>query len=183
MQPLHDNPRPLPLQRDGLLAVRSPYDGRLRSIVVSPAASFVAAAGGVPILLHGEPDVPPKHGVAIGDVLGALGVPTDQLPEAVERSVRELGIGYLRQSRFAPALAALNWPRDEIALRSPLNMVEKLYDPAAAPFHLIGPTHLPYLEKLGGALAGMGFRKTAPVQGLEGNEDLPTTRAAPVTRV
>jgi anthranilate phosphoribosyltransferase len=59
-------------------------------------------------------------------------------------------------------------------------MVEKIYDPAGGPYHLIGLTHLPYLEKLGGALAGMGFRKSAIVQGMEGNEDLPTSRAVRV---
>jgi anthranilate phosphoribosyltransferase len=165
---------------EGLLDVGSPYDGRLRNIMVSPAASIVAAACGVPVLMHGERDMPPKHGLAVGDVLDALGVPTDLLPEDVERSIEEVGIGYLRQSRFAPDLVAIKWLREEIALRSPLNMVEKIYDPAGAPYHVIGLTHLPYLEKLGGALAGMGFRKTALVQGIEGNEDLPTSRAVRV---
>jgi anthranilate phosphoribosyltransferase len=171
---------PLAPRVEGLLDVGSPYDGRLRNVVVSPAASIVAAACGVPVLLHGEPGIAPKHGMTIGAVLDAVGAPTDLPPEAVERSIEQIGIGYLRQSRFAPDLAAIAWLRDEIALRSPLNMVEKLYDPAGAPYHLIGLTHLPYLEKLGGALAGLGFRKTALVQGLEGNEDLPTNRAARV---
>ncbi len=165
---------------DGLLDVGSPYDGRLRTIMVSPAASIVAAACGVPVLLHGEPGVAPKHGLTAGDVLDALGVPTDLAAEAVARSIEAIGIGYLRQSRFAPDLTALNALRDEIALRSPLNMVEKIYDPAGAPYHLIGLTHLPYLEKLGDALSRLGFRKTALVQGMEGNEDLPTNRAVRV---
>ena len=163
-------------QVQGLLDVGSPYDGRLRSIVVSPAACIVVAACGVPVLMHGERDMPPKHGLPVGDVLDALGVPTDLPPEAVERSIEQVGIGYLRQTHFAPDLVAVKWLREEIALRSPLNMVEKMYDPADAPYHLIGLTHLPYLEKLGGALPGMGFRKTALVQGLEGNEDLTTNR-------
>ncbi len=163
---------------DGLLDVGSPYDGRLRTILVSPAASIVAAACGVPVLLHGEPGVGPKHGLTVGDVLDAVGVPTDLPAEAVARGIEEIGIGYLRQSRFAPDLTAITWLRDEIALRSPLNMVEKIYDPAGAPYHLIGLTHLPYLEKLGDALSRLGFRKTALVQGMEGNEDLPTNRAA-----
>ena len=167
-------------QVEDLLDVGSPYDGRLRTIVASPAASIVTAACGVPVLMHGEPGMPPKHGVAVGDVLDGLGVPTDLPPEAVERSIEEVGIGYLRQSYFAPDLVAIKWLREEIALRSPLNMVEKMYDPAGAPYHLIGLTHLPYLEKLGGALAGMGFQRTAIVQGMEGNEDLPTNRGARV---
>ncbi len=167
-------------QVEGLLDVGSPYDGRLRNIVISPAASIAAAACGVPVLMHGERDMPPKHGIAVGDVLDAIGVPTDLPPQAVERGIEEVGIGYLRQARFAPDLFAIKWLREEIGLRSPLNMVEKMYDPAGAPFHLIGLTHLPYLEKLGGALAGVGFRKTAIVQGIEGNEDLPTSRAVRV---
>ena len=165
---------------EGLLDVGSPYDGRLRNVIVSPAASVVAAACGVPVLMHGERNVPPKHGLTVGDVLDSLSVPTDLPSDAVERSIEEVGIGYLRQTRFAPDLAAINWLRDEIALRSPLNMVEKMYDPAGAPYHLIGLTHLPYLEKLGGALAGMGFQKTAMVQGMEGNEDLTTNRGVRV---
>lgn len=165
---------------EGLLDIGSPYDGRLRNIVVSPAASIVAAACDVPVLMHGERDMPPKHGIAVGEVLEAVGVPTDLPREAVERSIEDIGIGYVRQERFAPDLAAIKWLREETALRSPLNMVEKMYDPASAPYHIIGLTHLPYLEKLGGALAGMGFRKTAIVQGMEGHEDLATGRAVRV---
>lgn len=168
--------RPIRPNVDGLLDVGSPYDGRLRHIMVSPAASIVAAACGVPVLMHGEPGIGPKHGLTVGAVLDALSVPTDLPSEAVERCLSDARIGYLRQAHFAPDLAAIKWLRDEIALRSPLNMVEKMYDPAGAPYHLVGLTHLPYLEKLGGALTGMGFRKTALVQGMEGNEDLPTSR-------
>lgn len=165
---------------EGLLDIGSPYDGRVRTVSVSIPASLVAAAAGVPILLHGEPGIPPKHGYTISDVLSALRVPTDAAPEAVERGIEQLGIGYLRQAHFAPDLVAIKSLREEIALRSPLNMVEKIYDAASAPYHLIGLTHVPYLEKLAGALAGMGFRKAALVQGMEGNEDLPTNRGVRV---
>src|SRR3990170_2191554 len=36
---------------EGLLDVGSPYDGRKKSIVVSPAAAIVAAAAGVPVVM------------------------------------------------------------------------------------------------------------------------------------
>ena len=165
---------------DGLLDVGSPYDGRLRTIMVSPTASIVAAACGVPVLMHGERNVGPKHGLTVADVLDALGVPTDLPHEAVARSIEQIGIGYLRQARFTPDMARLAGLRDELALRTPINMVEKIYDPAGAPYHLIGLTHLPYLDKLGDALGRLGFRKTALVQGMEGNEDLPTNRGVRV---
>ncbi len=172
--------RPIHPAVEGLLDVGTPYDGRVRTVSITVAASIVAAACGVPVLLHGEPGMPPKHGYTIADVLQQLSVVTEEPPEAVARSIEQIGIGYLRQAHFAPDLVSIKSLRGELALRSPLNMVEKIYDPADAPYHLIGLTHVPYLDKLGGALTGLGFRKTALVQGMEGNEDLPTNRGARV---
>ncbi|MBI1884754.1 MAG: anthranilate phosphoribosyltransferase [Chloroflexi bacterium] len=161
---------------DGLLDIGSPYDGRKKNLVVSPAASLVAAAAGVPVVMHGEKDMPPKHGVGVIDVLEALGLDVDAEPEEVERSVEETGFGFMRQRRFVPELYALGDLREEIALRSNINTVEKLYNLAGASYSLIGLTHLPYLEKMLEAVKGMGFRRAMVVQGIEGNEDAPTGR-------
>lgn len=167
----------------GLVDIGSPYDGRDRHLVVSPAASIVAAAAGAPQVLHGEPGIGPKTGLTVGAVLEALGVPVDQPPAEAQRCIETLGIAFLRQSRFVPALAALKALRNEIGLRTPLNTVEKIYDLAGAPYHLIGLTHLPYLDKLGGALTGLGFVKTLLVQGIEGNEDCRTSRPTRIIEV
>jgi anthranilate phosphoribosyltransferase len=167
----------------GLVDIGSPYDGRDRHLVVSPAASLVAAAAGAPQVMHGEPGIGPKAGLTVGDVLDALGVPVDQPPEEAQRCIEALGIAFLRQSRFVPALAALKPLRNEIGLRTPLNTVEKIYNLASAPYHLIGLTHLPYLEKIGGALTGLGFVKTLLVQGIEGNEDCRTSRPTRIIEV
>ncbi|HXF50634.1 MAG TPA: anthranilate phosphoribosyltransferase [Dehalococcoidia bacterium] len=168
---------------EGLVDIGSPYDGRDRHLVVSPAASIVAAAAGAPQALHGEPGIGPKAGLTVGAVLEALGVPVDQPPAEVQRCLETLGIAYLRQSRFVPALAALKPLRNEIGLRTPLNTVEKIYNLAGAPYHLIGLTHLPYLDKIGGALTGLGFVKTLLVQGIEGNEDCRTSRPTRIIEV
>ena len=161
---------------EGLLDVGSPYDGRKRNLVISPAASIVAAAAGVPIVMQGEKDMPPKHGLPVGDVLEALGVDVDAEPPEVESSIEEEGFGYLRQARFVPAVFALKDLREEIALRSNIHTIEKLYNLAAASYSLIGLTHLPYLEKMLEAARQMGFRRLMIVQGIEGNEDAPTSR-------
>ncbi|HLA19232.1 MAG TPA: anthranilate phosphoribosyltransferase [Dehalococcoidia bacterium] len=161
---------------DGLLDIGSPYDGRRRSLVVSPAASIVACAAGLPVVMHGEKDVGPKHGVPAGDVLEALGVDVDAGPEEVESSIEEVGFGYMRSARFVPDLFALKDVREEIALRSGLHTVEKLYNLAGAAYSLIGLTHMPYVEKMLAAATQMGFKRVMIVQGIEGNEDAPTSR-------
>ncbi|MDO8615633.1 MAG: anthranilate phosphoribosyltransferase [Dehalococcoidia bacterium] len=161
----------------GLLDIGSPYDGRTKSIVVSPASSIVAAAAGVPVVMHGEKDLGPKHGVPIGDVLEALGIETDAPPEQVEASIEEVGLGYMRQARFVPPLFALKDLREEVALRTGLSTIEKIYNLANSAYSVIGLTHLPYMEKMVLAAGQMGFRRLLIVQGIEGNEDAPTSRA------
>jgi len=161
---------------EGLLDIGSPYDGRKRSLVVSPAASIVACAAGVPVVMHGEKDIGPKHGVPVGDVLEAMGVAVDAEPDEVRESIEVEGFGYMRSARFVPAVYALRELRDEIALRSNLSTIEKLYNLAGASYSLVGLTHLPYLEKMMAAVTRLGFRRVMIVQGIEGNEDAPSAR-------
>jgi len=161
---------------DTLLDIGSPYDGRKKSIVVSPASAIVVAAAGAPVVMHGEKGIGPKFGVPIGDVLEALGIDIDGEPEDAERSIEETGVGFMRQSHFVPQVFALRELRKEIALRTCFSTVEKIYNLAGASYSLLGLSHLPYAEKMMGAAQAMGFRRVMIVQGIEGNEDAPTSR-------
>lgn len=168
---------------DGLLDVGSPYDGRAKHVVVSPAASIVAAAAGVPVLMHGERDLGPKQGLAVGAVIAALGVATDLDPATVEHGIEACGLGYLRQARAVPALYALKPLRRELGLRTPLHMVEKIADLARAPYHLLGVAHMPYLRQLAPVICGLGWRRTLVVQGMEGHEDVTTSRGTRIIEI
>lgn len=160
----------------GLLDIGSPYDGRTKSIVVSPASAIVAAAAGVPVVMHGEKDMGPKHGVPIGAVLEALGIDVDGEPDEVQRSIEEVGAGYMRSARFVPEVYALRGLREEVALRTVFATIEKIYNLAAAQYSIIGLAHLPYAEKMMATAAKMGFKRILILQGIEGNEDAPTSR-------
>ncbi|MEX1193977.1 MAG: anthranilate phosphoribosyltransferase [Dehalococcoidia bacterium] len=161
---------------EGLLDVGSPYDGRKKSIVVSPASAIVVAAAGVPVVMHGEKDLGPKHGVPVGDVLESLGVDVDREPAEVARSIEETGLGYMRQARFVPDVYGVRGLREEVALRTVFATVEKVANLAGADYSIIGLAHLPYMEKMLAAAAGNGFKRVLVVQGIEGNEDAPTSR-------
>lgn len=168
----------------GMLDIGSPHDGRLKHAVISPAAGIVAAAAGVPVLMHGEPRVGPKRGLAVGDVIEALGVATDLPCGAVSAGIEAHGIGYLRQARVAPAFAALLPLRNELGLRTALHIVEKLYRPGDAPYLMLGVAHLPYVERMAPVLAGMpSLRRALVVQGIEGHEDVPTTRGSRIVEI
>jgi anthranilate phosphoribosyltransferase len=152
-------------------------------VVVSPFASIVAAAAGAPQVMSGAPDMPPKHGTGVHEVLAALGVPMDLRPPAVERAIGESGFGYINMEVFAPDLHALKRRREELTLRSAFNTVEKMVNLASAPHHLIGLTHTPYMHRITGAMARLGFGRSFIVQGIEGNEDVQTWRPSRLTIV
>jgi anthranilate phosphoribosyltransferase len=159
----------------GLLDIGSPYDGRKKSIVVSAASSIVASAAGVPVFMHGEKDLGPKHGVPIGDVLEALGIDINATPDEVAQRLQTDGIAYMRQSRFAPDVYAIRDVREEVALRTFFSTVEKICNPANADYVIIGLAHLPYREKMLSAAQQMGFKRILILRGIEGNEDAPTS--------
>jgi anthranilate phosphoribosyltransferase len=160
----------------GLLDIGSPYDGRRKSIVVSPASAIVVAAAGAPVVLHGEKDMGPKHGVPVGDVLEALRLDVDAEPPAVQSAIENHGLGYMRQERFVPAVYAARELREEVALRTLFATVEKIANIAAARYSIIGIAHLPYKDKMLDAAGANSFERVLVVQGIEGNEDVPTSR-------
>jgi anthranilate phosphoribosyltransferase len=100
----------------------------------------------------------------------------DAEPEVVERGIEAQGFGYMRSARFVPRVYGLRELREEIALRSCFNTVEKIYNLAGAGYSIIGLTHLPYMRKMMTAATNMGFKRILIVQGIEGNEDVPTSR-------
>ncbi|MPZ23275.1 MAG: hypothetical protein GEU28_06975 [Dehalococcoidia bacterium] len=161
---------------EGLVDIGSPYDGRTESVVPSPFASIVAAAAGAPQVMHGAPDMPPKHGTGVHELLGALSIPVDLPPDDVRHAIEQEGFGYINQQVFTPALYALKQRREEMTLRSAFNTVEKISNLAGAPHHIIGLTHTPYVHRLTGAMLRLGFGRSLIVQGIEGNEDVSTWR-------
>ena len=166
-----------------LVDVGNPYDARTRTLAISIPAACVAAAAGVPQVMHGSGEMPPKRGVDQGAILAALGVEPLQAPEAVQAQIERHGLGYYDARIFAPALYALRPARLEITLRTALNTVEKLWDLAGAPYHIIGATHAPYLPRFIGAMQGMGWARSLIVQGLEGTGDVTTGRATRIVTV
>lgn len=160
---------------DGLLDLGVPYDGKVKTAQMAPAVAIILAAAGVPVVLHGAEGVPTKQGITPGAVFAALGVPTDLEPEAVETMIENVGVGFMAAARFAPAWHALTPLRCEFGLRTALNSVEKLFNPANAPYQISGFFHGEYLERL--RLTQTGTRASWIVQGEEGSIEMAAGRA------
>lgn len=90
-----------------------------------------------------------------------------------------MGIGYLHAPCFAPSWHALTLIRQQFGLRTALNTVEKLLNPAYAPQSVVGFFHRNYLLRMRPAIYGL-FPRSWLVQGIEGSIEC---RAGRTTRL
>jgi anthranilate phosphoribosyltransferase len=77
-----------------------------------------------------------------------LGIEPDLPLATVERQIEELGIGFLYAPRFAPEWHALLPIRQQFGLRTALNTVEKLLNPANAALCVSGFFHMNYMKNI-----------------------------------
>ncbi len=139
---------PVVTSQRGLLDLAVPYDGKERTAQLAPAVALVLAACGQPVLLHGAEGVPTKAGVTPAHVLSELGVATGLSPEVAAKTLDKTGIAYCDARAFMPAWLDLMPLRREFGLRTVLNTVEKLVNPADADFQVSGFYHTKYINEM-----------------------------------
>ena len=151
------------------------YDGKARSALLGVAAGIVAAAAGTPIVVHSGDRVPSQKEVAYKHVLDELGVKTELEPEESAAMVDEHGFGFYYQPNFNPVVDALWDRRDNMGVRTFVNTVETLANPANADVHLGSFYHLAFAEKMVDTVRESehaSFERVLMFQGMEGYDDV-----------
>jgi anthranilate phosphoribosyltransferase len=154
-------------------------DGR-NTFNISTAAAFVVAGAGVTVAKHGNRAVSSKAGSA--DVLAALGVNVDAARENVERSIAEIGIGFLFAPRLHPAFKAVAGIRRELGVRTIFNLLGPLANPAGARHQVMGVYEPRWVPIVGGVLAALGAAHAFVVHG-EGLDEIAVTGMTHVCEV
>ena len=93
---------------------------------VSTLAALIVAACGVPVAKHGNRAASSKSGTA--DTLSALGVKIGVAPEAVERCIREAGIGFMMAPTHHAAMRHVGPTRVELGTRTIFNLLGPLVE-------------------------------------------------------
>ena len=154
---------------EGLVDFGLPYNGKSRNLQTGVAATLVLAAAGVPVLLHGADHVPTKNGIAALNLLRTLGYPADLPPQQVAESIEQTNFGVLNIEHILPEWTALTPIRHHFGVRTLMNTVEKLINPADASYHVSGFYHSSYLIRMADCLPAPNSWIT---QGDEGSIDM-----------
>jgi anthranilate phosphoribosyltransferase len=137
---------------------------------ISTTSAFVVAGCGVTVAKHGNRSVSSQCGSA--DLLEALGVKLDTVPEIVEEAVRETGIGFLFAPLYHGAMKYAAKARKEIGLRSIFNMLGPLTNPASANCQLLGVYAPELTEMFAQALRILGVKRAFVVHGHDGLDEI-----------
>jgi anthranilate phosphoribosyltransferase len=151
------------------------YDGKHTTAILGVAAGCVAAAAGTPVVVHSGDRVPTQKLPAYKHVLDALGVRTDLDPGESADMVDDVGFGFYYQPRFNPGLFGLQDRREKMGVRTFLNTIETLANPARASVHLGSFYHLPFAKRIVETLQRSettAAERVLMFQGLEGYDDV-----------
>lgn len=139
---------------------------------ISTTTAFVVAGAGLGVAKHGNRSVSSKSGSA--DVLAALGVNLDLMPEQVAQCIDQVGIGFLFAPSLHPAMKHAIGPRRELGVRTIFNVLGPLTNPAGTPAQLIGVYDASLTEPLACVLKELGSRAAYVVHGAGGLDELST---------
>jgi anthranilate phosphoribosyltransferase len=158
---------PLPL----LDIVGTGGDGA-HTINISTAAAFIIAGAGIRVAKHGNRAASSRCGSA--DVLAALGVNLELLPEQVADCIQQVGIGFLFAPKFHSAMRHVAGPRRELAQRTIFNLLGPLTNPAGATHQMVGVYDARLTEPLAEVLGELCVQAAYVVHGFGGLDELTT---------
>ncbi len=121
---------------------------------ISTAAAFVAAAAGAKVAKHGNRKMTSFCGSA--DVLEAAGVNLQLTPVQIATCVTDVGVGFMFAQAHHSAMRFAGPVRQEIGIRTMMNVLGPMTNPAGAKRQVIGVFSPAWQEKMAQVLDILG---------------------------
>lgn len=143
------------------------------TVNVSTAVAIILAACGVPVAKHGGKAVTSASGSA--DVLEALGVNVNAEPMVMEQAIRNCNLAFLFAPKYHTAMRHIAPVRRELGLRSIMNLIGPLTNPAKPTRQMVGVYAPEWLEPMAEALNILGCAHAWVVHGEDGGDEISIT--------
>ena len=124
---------------------------------ISTAVSIICSAAGITVAKHGNRAMSSSCGSA--DVLAALGIKIDASSRSMEKSLKNVGIGFLYAPLYHPALKEVAAIRREMGIRTIFNILGPLCNPARATHQLLGVYSKDLVMLIAKVLRDLGLKK------------------------
>ncbi|MFN0278460.1 MAG: anthranilate phosphoribosyltransferase [Pyrinomonadaceae bacterium] len=137
---------------------------------ISTAAAFVAAGAGLTVAKQCNRAVTSKSGSA--DVLSELGIKAAIEPGTAQASLSGVGLGFFLAPKFHPELRRIADVRGRLGIRTCLNVLGLLSNPANVSCQVIGVWHKSLVEPVAKALELLKIENAWVVYGFDGLDEV-----------
>jgi anthranilate synthase/phosphoribosyltransferase len=140
---------------------------------ISSLAAVAAAACGARVAKHGNRAVSSSSGSA--DFFRALGLAIELPPPAAAELLERTGFAFLFAPLYHPAMRHAAQVRRELAMKTIMNLVGPLANPAGARLQLIGVFAEGLCRTVAEAARLLGLERVMVVHGLDGQDEISVT--------
>ncbi|TVR74250.1 MAG: bifunctional anthranilate synthase component II/anthranilate phosphoribosyltransferase [Spirochaetaceae bacterium] len=137
---------------------------------ISSLTALVAAACGAVVAKHGNRAVSSRSGSA--DFYRALGMGIEISPERAAESIRKTGFAFLFAPLYHGAMRFAGPARRQMGIKTIMNLLGPLVNPAGAEYQLIGVFSEKYQRTMAEAAVLLGIKRGMVVHGLDGQDEI-----------
>ncbi len=137
---------------------------------ISSLVALVASAAGASVAKHGNRAVSSKSGSA--DFYRALGMNVELSPRAAEGLLSEQEFVFLYAPLYHQAMRHAGPPRRELGIKTIMNLLGPLVNPAGASYQLIGVFDERFVEPMARAAHMLGIKRGMIVHGRDGLDEI-----------
>ena len=143
---------------------------RAKTFNISTAAAIVAAGAGLPVAKQVNRAILSKSGSF--ETIEKLGINPKAEARTVQACLNGAGIGFIYAPEYHPKLKHIGDARRHLGIRTCLNLLGVLTNPAGVSRQVVGVWHPSLLEPLAEALALLKIEKAWVVHGLDGLDEI-----------
>jgi anthranilate phosphoribosyltransferase len=180
---MRERAEPFVIRKAKFIDIGGTGSSAVKTFNVSTAAAFVIAGAGLPVAKNSNRRVSSAFGSI--EVLEALGVRVNtrrehggeaQSRETAQTAFEGVGLCFLSATAFHGAVNRVASVRGKLGLRTTLNLLGALSNPACPTFQIVGVWHHSLLEPMAEALAMLGVKRAWVVHGADGLDEITLAR-------
>lgn len=145
----------------------------LHTFNISSLTALTAAACGVTVAKHGNRAVSSRSGSA--DFYSQLGIPIDAAPAQTAELIERTGFGFLFAPIFHGAMRHAAPVRRQLGVKTIMNLLGPLVNPARAEYQLLGVYDPRYCLTMAKSAKMLGCRRVMVVHGRDGQDEISVT--------
>lgn len=161
---------PLPLSSEGVAEIVGTGGDGKGSFNISSLSAIVAASCGAKVAKHGNKAVTSKSGAS--DFYTALGLKVDTTPERTAAIIEKTNFGFLLAPIYHKAMAQAAPIRNALKIKTMMNILGPLSNPAGAQFEVLGVYTPALLVSVAKAAKALGAKRVMAVSSLDGYDEI-----------